>query len=127
MLEKAPPKAIQEKNKKVLKQEVNLGIRIGQQVREIRKLRGLSLQALAELSRLNINTLSLIENERTSSSVGTLQQLARSLQVPLSPSFSRRSTEVKNWCIKKKNSARISYLNKAKEQVHQSDCPDINL
>jgi len=45
------------------------------------------MRALAELSGLNINTLSLIENEHTSPSVSTLQQLAQSLQVPITDFF----------------------------------------
>ena len=62
-------------------------ISVGQRLREIRTLRRLSIRALAELSGLNINTLSLIENERTSPSVSTLQQLAQSLQVPITELF----------------------------------------
>jgi transcriptional regulator with XRE-family HTH domain len=60
---------------------------VGQRLREIRSLRGLSLRTLAERSGLNINTLSLIENERTSPSVSTLQQLAQSLQVSITEFF----------------------------------------
>jgi transcriptional regulator with XRE-family HTH domain len=62
-------------------------ISVGQRLREIRTMRRLSIRALAELSGLNINTLSLIENERTSPSVSTLQQLAQSLQVPMTELF----------------------------------------
>lgn len=62
-------------------------ISVGQRLREIRVVRGLSMRALAEMSGLNINTLSLIENEHTSPSVSTLQQLAQSLQVPISEFF----------------------------------------
>ncbi len=62
-------------------------IDVGQRLRELRAGRGLSLRALAELSGLNVNTLSLIENRRTSPSVSTLQQLAQTLQVPLSAFF----------------------------------------
>lgn len=62
-------------------------ITVGQRLREIRAVRGLSMRALAEMSGLNINTLSLIENEHTSPSVSTLQQLAQSLQVPISEFF----------------------------------------
>jgi transcriptional regulator with XRE-family HTH domain len=62
-------------------------ISVGQRLREIRTLRGLSMRSLAEMSRLNINTLSLIENEHTSPSVSTLQQLAQSLQVPITEFF----------------------------------------
>jgi transcriptional regulator with XRE-family HTH domain len=62
-------------------------IDVGQRLRELRAIRGFSLRALAELSGLNVNTLSLIENRRTSPSVSTLQQLAQPLQVPISAFF----------------------------------------
>jgi transcriptional regulator with XRE-family HTH domain len=42
---------------------------------------------LAKLSGLSINTLSLIENNKTSPSVATLQQLARALEVPITAFF----------------------------------------
>lgn len=62
-------------------------ISVGQRLKEIRTLRGLSMRELAEKSGLNINTLSLIENQRTSPSVSTLQQLAQSLQVSITEFF----------------------------------------
>jgi transcriptional regulator with XRE-family HTH domain len=62
-------------------------ISVGQRLREIRASRGLSMRSLAQKSGLNINTLSLIENEHTSPSVSTLQQLAQSLQVPITEFF----------------------------------------
>jgi transcriptional regulator with XRE-family HTH domain len=60
---------------------------VGQRLRQIRTGRGLSLRELARSSSLNINTLSAIENERTSPSVSTLQQVAHCLQVPMSDFF----------------------------------------
>jgi transcriptional regulator with XRE-family HTH domain len=68
-------------------------IDVGQRLRELRAVSGLSLRALAELSGLNVNTLSLIENQRTSPSVSTLQQLAQTLQVPLSAFFETDHTD----------------------------------
>jgi len=62
-------------------------IDVGRRLRELRAARSLSLRALAEKSGLNVNTLSLIENQRTSPSVSTLQQLAQTLQVPISAFF----------------------------------------
>jgi len=62
-------------------------IDVGWHLRELRTTRGLSLRALAKQSGLNVNTLSLIENRRTSPSVSTLQQLAQTLQVPISAFF----------------------------------------
>ncbi len=62
-------------------------IDVGRRLRELRAGRDLSLRSLAEQSGLNVNTLSLIENQRTSPSVSTLQQLAQTLQVPISAFF----------------------------------------
>ena len=62
-------------------------IDVGSQLRQLRTGRGLSIRALADLSSLNVNTLSLIENGKTSPSVSTLQQLATALQVPITAFF----------------------------------------
>jgi transcriptional regulator with XRE-family HTH domain len=62
-------------------------IDVGRRLRELRAGRGLSIRSLAEQSGLNVNTLSLIENRRTSPSVSTLQQLAQTLQVHISAFF----------------------------------------
>jgi transcriptional regulator with XRE-family HTH domain len=62
-------------------------IDVGRRLRELRTLKGLSIRSLAEMSGLNFNTLSLIENEKTSPSVSTLQQLAMALQVPITAFF----------------------------------------
>ncbi|MCB9143890.1 MAG: helix-turn-helix domain-containing protein [Anaerolineales bacterium] len=60
---------------------------VGKKVREFRKNQRLSIRELAGLSGLSINTLSLIENGKTSPSVTTLQQLARSLKISISEFF----------------------------------------
>lgn len=62
-------------------------ILVGRRLRELRNQRGLSLRALAERSHLNFNTLSLIENGKSSPSVSTLQQLALALDVPIAAFF----------------------------------------
>ena len=62
-------------------------VNVGKRLRVLRTEHELSLRLLAEMSGLNVNTLSLIENGRTSPSVSTLQQLARALQVPISAFF----------------------------------------
>ena len=67
--------------------EVPTEMVVGLKIRELRNDRGFSLRAMAELSGLNINTLSLIENGKTSPSVGTLQQLAKALTVPITAFF----------------------------------------
>jgi len=60
---------------------------VGQRLRDLRNERGLSIRALAEKSQLNVNTLSMIENGKTSPSVATLQQLAFALGTPLTSFF----------------------------------------
>ncbi len=62
-------------------------INVARQVRFLREERGLSIRALAELSGLAVNTLSLIENDKVSPSVNTLQQLAIALDTPITAFF----------------------------------------
>ncbi|MBN1304209.1 MAG: cupin domain-containing protein [Anaerolineales bacterium] len=74
-------------------EENDLDIDVGQCLRMLRINKGLSIRVLAELSDLNVNTLSLIENGRTSPSVSTLQQLARGLEVPIKAFFEKGQPE----------------------------------
>lgn len=60
---------------------------VGKQLRKLRTEMGLSIRALAEMSGLNVNTLSLIEIGKTSPSVSTLQRLAGALSVPITAFF----------------------------------------
>jgi transcriptional regulator with XRE-family HTH domain len=62
-------------------------IDVGRQLRKLRLEASLSIRALAELSGLNVNTLSLIENGKSSPSVSTLQQLAKALEAPITAFF----------------------------------------
>ncbi len=62
-------------------------VNVGRRLHELRNAQGLSIRSLAEMSGLNFNTLSLIENEKSSPSVSTLQQLARALRVPITAFF----------------------------------------
>jgi len=66
---------------------------VGRKLRELRTKQGLSLRALADRSGLNINTLSLVENGKSSPSVGTLQQLAQALSVPIASFFEAEPVE----------------------------------
>jgi transcriptional regulator with XRE-family HTH domain len=74
-------------NSPLLENIENQDIDVGSRLRAIRTNQGLSIRALAEQSGLNVNTLSLIENGKTSPSVSTLQVLAQSLAVPVSSFF----------------------------------------
>jgi transcriptional regulator with XRE-family HTH domain len=56
---------------------------VGQCVRTLRDESGLSLRALADQSGVSVNTLSLIENGKSSPSVSTLQKISAALHVPI--------------------------------------------
>jgi transcriptional regulator with XRE-family HTH domain len=68
-------------------------IQIGARVRSIRKQQGLTIRALAEKSQISPNTLSLIENDRTSPSLRTVGQLAQGLGVSLMTLLEPEPTE----------------------------------
>jgi transcriptional regulator with XRE-family HTH domain len=74
---------LQSTSKHIPREEINVGMRL----QELRIMRDLSQRALANLSGLNFNTLSLIENQKSSPNVSTLQQLARALDVPITAFF----------------------------------------
>ena len=67
-------------------------ISLGKRLRELRLIRCLPMKTLAKLSGLSVNTLSLIENNKTSPSVATLQQLAKGLDVPITAFFEMEPT-----------------------------------
>jgi transcriptional regulator with XRE-family HTH domain len=92
-------------------------ISVGQRLKEIRTLRGLSMRELAERSGLNINTLSLIENQRTSPSVSTLQQLAQSLQVSITEFFQTDRGTKKLVHQKQDKRPRIAFRQSAMEDL----------
>jgi transcriptional regulator with XRE-family HTH domain len=56
---------------------------LGVKIREIRNKREWTLKTLEEKSKVNINTLCMIENGKTSPSVYTLQRLARAFDVSI--------------------------------------------
>ena len=60
---------------------------IGQQIRKLRKERGLSLRALAKLCGMSANAISLIERNENSPNVSSLHQMAIALDVPITDFF----------------------------------------
>jgi transcriptional regulator with XRE-family HTH domain len=62
-------------------------IDVGGRLRQLREKRDLSLRALSEKSGLAINTLSLIENGKSSPTVSTLLQIAVALEIPVTSFF----------------------------------------
>jgi transcriptional regulator with XRE-family HTH domain len=80
-------------------------IDVGRNLRDLRAEQRLSIRSLAELSGLNVNTLSMIENGKSSPSVSTLQQLARALSVPITAFF--ETDTIKNNISYQKSGQRI--------------------
>jgi transcriptional regulator with XRE-family HTH domain len=70
-----------------LSPSVNQEVNVGRALQMLRGKRGLSIRALAEKSGLAANTLSLIQNNKISPSVATLQSLASALEVPVTAFF----------------------------------------
>ena len=66
-------------NSRIETEEPVAGDMVGAKIREIRTRYHLSLRKLAERSGLNVNTLSLVENGKSSPSVSTLQHVARAV------------------------------------------------
>jgi len=66
---------------------VNVGIRL----RELREEQNLSIRALARLSGLSANALSMIERGKTSPSVSTLYKVADALGIPITNFFGEES------------------------------------
>ncbi len=64
-----------------------LTIDVGARLRQLRTERGKSMRALARLSNLSTNALSMIERGRTSPSVSTLFKLSEALEVPITAFF----------------------------------------
>ncbi len=62
-------------------------ISVGQQLRQLRDARGISIRELSRISGLSANALSMIERGLTSPSVSTLYRLTDALNVPITALF----------------------------------------
>ncbi len=94
-------------------QEIN----VGRCLRKLREERDLSIRALAEKSGLNVNTLSLIENGKTSPSVSTLQQIAVALNAPITAFFQTGAPKNSIAHIKANNRPRAAFAHGTLEDL----------
>jgi len=69
---------------------MNENVAVGPRIRELRTKKGLSLRALAELSSLSTNAISLIERGGNSPTVSSLHSLASALKVPITAFFEQQ-------------------------------------
>lgn len=61
----------------------NLGISVGGKIRALRKIRGISLQQMAQSTGMSYSYLSGLENDKHSVSIANLQRLAKYFQVDM--------------------------------------------
>ncbi|MEJ2597073.1 MAG: helix-turn-helix domain-containing protein [Anaerolineales bacterium] len=85
-------------------------INIGERLRQLREAKDMSIRALARLSGLSANALSMIERGRTSTSVSTLYKLADALEVPITTFFQELSTGQEIVFIKGSERVRVPFL-----------------
>ena len=82
-------------------------LNVGEKLRAIRSQRKMSRRILAEESGLSVNTLTLIENGKSSPSVSTLQRLALALDVPIADFFSPASEKQEVVVTKRKERSKM--------------------
>ena len=70
---------------------VALSVNVGESLRKLREEKGISIRALATLSGLSANAISMIERNKTSPSVSTLYKLSDALNVPVTKFFDTSS------------------------------------
>jgi transcriptional regulator with XRE-family HTH domain len=70
-----------------------LSVDVGARMRRMREERGLSIRALARMSGMSANALSMIERGRSSASVSTLYKVATAFGVPITIFFESGTTK----------------------------------
>ncbi len=85
-------------------------INIGERLRQIRERKDMSIRALARLSGISANALSMIERGRTSTSVSTLYKLADALEVPITIFFQELTAGQEIVFRKATERARVPFL-----------------
>jgi len=82
---------------------------LGQRLRDLREASELSLRALADKSGLSVNTISLIENGKSSPSVSTLQKIAAAMNVPLVAFFFDNQGKQKVTCTHQRQRKKFAF------------------
>lgn len=84
-------------------------IDVGIRLRQLREGRKVSMRALAQMSGLSANALSMIERGKTSPSVSTLYRLADALGVPVTDFFSPEASRKKAVFLKGEERPRLPF------------------
>ncbi len=91
--------------------------KVGLRVRTLREARSLSIRALAGLSGISVNALSLIENSKSSPTVSTLQELAAALGVPMTSFFETEASKSSVVHVKSGTQPRFPFANGSIEEL----------
>lgn len=87
-----------------------LSVDVGGRLRELRQERDLSMRALARMSGLSANALSMIERGKTSPSVSTLYKLADAMGIPITAFFREEPPQQDIVFRKASERTRVSFL-----------------
>ena len=82
--------------------EDEFAIRLGNRIRELRKIKGVSQLELAYDMDMSMNTISGIELGKTSPKIDTLKKIAEKLNVSMSELFEFASTQTQDKTTRKK-------------------------
>lgn len=87
-----------------------ISIDVGGRLRELRQGIGLSMRALARMSGLSANALSMIERGKTSPSVSTLYKLATAMGIPITAFFREKSPQKEIVFCKESERTRVQFM-----------------
>lgn len=96
---------------------------IGDRVRDLREARQLSIRNLSDICGLAVNTLSLIENGKTSPSINTLSKISDALDFPITAFFEKDPKKgeivyIKKSTTKSENFNKGFYYNLGSNSTH---------
>jgi transcriptional regulator with XRE-family HTH domain len=86
-----------------------ISVDVGKRLTQLRQERNLSMRAVARLSGLSANALSMIEHSKTSPSVSTLSRIAEALEIPVTAFFRLEPTQDKVVSRKASERTRIPF------------------
>jgi transcriptional regulator with XRE-family HTH domain len=87
-----------------------ISVDVGKRLRQLRETRKVSLRALAHLSGLSANALSMIERGKSSPSVSTLYRLSDALGIPVTDFFSPEEERQRVVFLKADERIRLPFL-----------------
>lgn len=99
-------------------------IKIGKEIKRLRKEKGLLISDLAEMSNLSSGMISQVERDLVSPSIVTLWKITEALGVSIGYLFDEDSTEVTNPVVRKDKRKRISASNH--NAFYELLSPDLN-